>query len=82
MLCQNRANVYKICFSEACREHVRKGKDMNKSKQGSFIDTKTAPFQHCFSECKLLLPVLFTLSLNYYENVYNQLSYGQMCIGL
>lgn len=55
---------------------------MNKSKQGSFIDTKTAPFQHCFSECKLLLPVLFTLSLNYYENVYNQLSYGQMCIGL
>lgn len=82
ILCQNTANVYEIHFSEAYREHIRKGKDMNKSKQGSFIDTKTAPFQHCFFECKLLLPVFFMLSLIYYKNVYNHLSHGQVCIGL
>lgn len=80
ILCQNRANVYKICFSEAYKEHIKKGKDMNRSKQGSFIDTKTAPFQHCFSKCKLLLPVFFTLSLNYYKTVYNQLSYDQVSV--
>lgn len=30
ILCQNQANVYKICFSEAYREYIRKGKDVNK----------------------------------------------------
>lgn len=72
----------RFVFSEAYREHIRKAKDMNKSKQGSVIDTKIAPFQHRFFERKLLLPVFFMLSLNYCKSVYNQLSYGQVCIGL